>query len=218
MPVDRFHRQVTGIVLGTAAQFGFALAGGNALIAHGFVDRLTQDVDVFTDHEGGVEAASGLVEEALVAAGLQAVRVDKTGGLADLFEGMGAGLAEWVITAPDGASTILQLSFFHRYREPVQTEIGPVLDIEDVVGSKICALASRIEPRDYVDTAAVLGRYSISDVIGFATRMDPGLGHRDFAEAGSRLDEWSDAVFAPFGLTAPDIAELRVRFAAWPRR
>src|SRR5215469_2358299 len=80
MPVDRFHRQVAGIVLRAASQFGFALAGGNALISHGFVDRLTQDVDVFTDQEGGVEAASGIVEEALVAAGLQAVPVDKTGG------------------------------------------------------------------------------------------------------------------------------------------
>ena len=46
--------------------------------------------------------------------------------------------------------------YFDRDRRPVAMDVGPVLDLEDVVGSKICALASRVEPRDYVDTAAVL--------------------------------------------------------------
>jgi len=97
---------------------------------------------------------------------------------------------------------------------PPQT---PPLDIEDVVGGKVCALASRIEPRDYVDTAAALQRYSVEELIGFATRLDPGLGDRDFREAGSRLDQWGYSVFAPFGLSPADVAELRERFAAWPR-
>jgi hypothetical protein len=32
-----------------------------------------------------------------------------------------------------------------------------------------------------------------------------------------RLDQWGDGVFASFGLGSADIAELRTRFAAWPR-
>jgi hypothetical protein len=36
-------------------------------------------------------------------------------------------------------------------------DVGPVLDLEDVIGGKVCALASWAEPRDYVDTAATLG-------------------------------------------------------------
>lgn len=107
MPIGRFHRQVAAIVLQTAARHGFALGGGNALIAHGFIERQTQDVDVFTDQEGGVEAAAGPVEAALLAAGLRAERNDKTGSLADIFEGMGAGLAEWTVTAPDAASSLV---------------------------------------------------------------------------------------------------------------
>ena len=35
-------------------------------------------------------------------------------------------------------------------------DVGPVLDIEDVAGGKVCALAGRVEPRDYADTAALL--------------------------------------------------------------
>jgi hypothetical protein len=86
-----------------------------------------------------------------------------------------------------------------------------------VVGGKVCALASRAEPRDYLDTAAALDRYSIEQMIGFARRLDPGLTRQDFVDAGRRLDQWGDRVFAPFGLAPADVARLRERFAAWPR-
>jgi hypothetical protein len=46
-----------------------------------------------------------------------------------------------------------------------------------------------------VDTAAALDRYTVEQIIGFARR----------------------GVFASFGLGAKGIAELRARFAAWPR-
>jgi hypothetical protein len=95
MPISNLHRLVAATVLRVAASRGFALGGGNALIAHGVVDRLTNDVDVFTDEEDRVEAAAGAVETALRAAGFETERKDKTGGLGDIFEGMGAGLAEW---------------------------------------------------------------------------------------------------------------------------
>jgi hypothetical protein len=54
-------------------------------------------------------------------------------------------------------------------------------------------------------------------MIGFARRLDPGLTDRDFADAGRRLDQWGDGVFAPFGLSLQDVSRLRKRFAAWPR-
>jgi Nucleotidyl transferase AbiEii toxin, Type IV TA system len=217
MPIKNFHRRVAAVVLGVAAPHGFALGGGNALIAHGLIKRQTQDVDVFTNLQGGVEAAAGPVEAALQDAGLTTEREDKTGSLSDIFADMGQGLAEWTVGTPEGMRTVLQLSFFDRFRDPVAMDFGPVLDLEDVVGGKVCALASRIEPRDYVDTAAALRRYSVEELIGFATRLDPGLGDRDFREAGSRLDQWGHAVFAPYGLTPADVAELRERFADWPR-
>ncbi len=205
------------VALRAASSHGFALGGGNALIAHGIIDRATQDVDVFSDEEGGVEAAADAVESALRDAGLRTERRDKTGGLEDLFYGMGEGLAEWLVTAPDGEQMLLQMAYFDRARIPVIMDVGPVLDLEDVVGGKLCALASRVEPRDYVDTAAAMGRYSMAQMISFARRLDPGLTDRDFADAVQRLDQWGDGVFAPFGLGPADVAELRARFAAWPR-
>jgi hypothetical protein len=217
MPVSKFHGQVAAIALRAAAPHGFALGGGNALIAHGIIDRATQDVDVFSDEQGGVEAAADAVEAALREAGFGTDRRDKTGDLADIFYGMGEGLAEWIVTAPNGEQMLLQMAYFDRARRPVIMDIGPVLDLEDVVGGKVCALASRVEPRDYVDTAAALGRYSLEQMIGFARRLDPGLTDRDFADAAQRLDRWGDGVFAPFGLSSLNVAVLRERFADWPR-
>jgi hypothetical protein len=65
-----------------------------------------------------------------------------TAGLTGIFPGMGEGLAEWIITAPGGEQMALQLAYFDRAREPVVTDVGPVLDLEDVVGGKVCALTS----------------------------------------------------------------------------
>jgi Nucleotidyl transferase AbiEii toxin, Type IV TA system len=218
MPLTRLHQQVAEIALRAAAAQGFALGGGNALIAHGMITRPTQDVDLFTDQDKGVAAAVGLVEAALREAGFGADRQDLAGGLADIFDGIADELAEWILTAPGGEQTVLQLAYFDRTARPVTMDVGPVLDLEDVIGGKVCALASRAEPRDYIDVAAALDRYAITDVISFARRLDPGLEDRDFAEAGTRLDKWGDRVFAAFGLSPADITRLRRQFTRWPRR
>jgi len=217
MPINELHRRVAIVALRVSTRYGFALGGGNALIAHGLITRPTQDVDLFTNEETGVGAAADPVEAALQEAGFEAQREDKTAGLSDMFEDLGEGLAEWTVTAPDGERMMLQMAYFDRAAQPVTMEFGPVLNLEDVVGGKVCALAGRAEPRDYIDTAAALRHYSIEDVIGFARRLDPGLEDRDFADAARRLDQWGDAIFAPFGLSPGDVAALRETFADWPR-
>ena len=68
MPLDDLHRQVAAIALRAAEAHGFALGGGNALIAHGVISRLTHDVDLFSDQESGVAQASAAVETSLVEA------------------------------------------------------------------------------------------------------------------------------------------------------
>jgi len=130
---------------------------------------------------------------------------------------MDEGLAEWIVTAPGGEQMLLQMAYFDRGREPVLMDIGPVLDLEDVVGGKVCALASRNEPRDYADVAAALQHYSTAQLISFATRLDPGLTGQDFADAGLRLDQMDNRAFANIGLGQHEITALREHLAAWPR-
>jgi hypothetical protein len=217
MAINELHRRVATVALRVATRYGFALGGGNALIAHGLITRPTMDVDLFTNEETGVEAAARSVETALREAGFDADREDKVAELSDMFEGADEGLAEWTVAAHDGQRMMLQMAYFDRTAQPVTMDVGPVLSLADVVGGKVCALASRAEPRDYIDTAASLRLYSIDQVIGLARKLDPGLDGRDFADAGRRLDQWGDAVFAAFGLSAADIGAVRAAFRDWPR-
>jgi Nucleotidyl transferase AbiEii toxin, Type IV TA system len=217
MPLDPLHGRIASVALRAAARFGFALGGGNALVAHGVIDRLTRDVDLVTDRETGVLAAKGPVEEALRREGFAVQRRDGANGVVDLFPDWEEASADWHVTAPNGRRTDLEMVHFDRSREPVLMDVGPVLHLEDAAGNKVCALVSRVEPRDYVDTAALLGRWNSARLIGFARRLDPGLKDREYAAAAQRLDRMPDEKFTPFGLTGQAVAALRERFAAWPR-
>jgi hypothetical protein len=130
---------------------------------------------------------------------------------------MGQGMAEWTITTANGEQTMLQMAYFDRSRAPVNMEVGPVLALEDVAGGKVCALASRVEVRDYADTARMLDRYSPAQLIGFARRLDTGLTAEEFAEVGRQLDRMPDEEFSRYGLRQQDVAALRATFAVWPR-
>ena len=217
MPISELQREVATIALRAAARHGFALAGGNALIAHGVINRPTDDVDLFSDQESGVVAAADAVESALREAGFVAERLDRWDELEDIFDGAGEGLAEWVVTAPSGQQTMLQMAYFDRTRGPVTMDVGPVLDLDDLAGWKLVALLNRAEPRDYVDTAAALELYTVDQLISFAKRLDPGLEDQDFADAARRLDQMPDQLFTVYELSQQDIARLRERFAGWPR-
>ncbi len=218
MPLDDLHRDIASTALSVASEYGFVLGGGNALRAHGIISRPTQDVDLFSNSERGITEASGPVEAALAAAGYQTEQQDKTAGIEDLFGDDGdIGLAEWIVTAPDGRHLQMQMAYFERSQDPVVMDVGPVLHVEDALGGKVAALASRAHEPDYSDVAHGLGRYSTEELIGFARRVDPGLTDADFADAGRRLDRLSDQRLARAGLTPGDVAMVRDRFAGWPR-
>ena len=87
MPLRELHRQVAAIALRAAARHGFALGGGNALIAYGVISRPTQDVDLVTNRETGVGAAAEAVEAALRREGFAAARQDRTSELAGWLNG-----------------------------------------------------------------------------------------------------------------------------------
>lgn len=202
---------------GAAARYGFALRGGNALRAHGLTDRQTEDVDLFTDREHAIAAPADAVEASLRAAGYAADRQDKTAGLASMWEEIGEGLAEWIVTAPGGEQMLLQMAYFARTHQPVVMGFGPVPDLDDVLGGKVCALASRAE-HDYTDVAAALARgYTQARLISLAAALDPGLTAEDFTDAGQRLDLLGDDRFARHGLDPAAVARIRGQFSAWPR-
>ncbi|WP_412543887.1 nucleotidyl transferase AbiEii/AbiGii toxin family protein [Longispora sp. K20-0274] len=219
MPIDPFHRRVATIALTAIGPLGFALGGGNALMIHGLIDRTTHDVDLMVGEEGAVANAVAAVETALRGAGLTAERLVRENDLAAMFEGFDLELADWVVTDPAGGRVMqLQVTRIGRRRDTVTMDVGPVLALEDALGSKVCALAGRMELRDFLDVAAARARYSVAELIALARELDPGLGDEDFADVGDRLDGLDDGDFAEeFGIDARAIAEVRARLADWPR-
>lgn len=102
------------------------------------------------------------------------------------------------------------------WRPPVQTEYGLVLSLEDVVGTKVRALADRGLARDLIDVRAATDRWS-----------HPGLeelGRRhardtfDLTDLQARLAgaDWiDDTEFAAYGLDDGAIAGLRLWAQEW---
>lgn len=213
---DPFQLEVARIALTAARQHGFALAGGQALIAHGIGARPTEDIDLFTDVTGGVTAAARLVSDTLIGAGLDVETIPDPTELDDVFYGFDHDMTEFEVRR--GAQAVrLQLVRFARTNSPVVLDIGPVLHLDDVIGTKVAAMITRAQPRDYIDVAAVLDRYSRADLITLARRADPALADDEVREAMERLDRLPDAVFALYRLTAEQIRGLHHAFADWPR-
>ena len=216
--VSDFHREVVAVVLPVLTGHGFALAGGNALLAHGISTRPTRDVNLFTDRKGAVPAVAAAVETALRTAGFYAERIDTFSGLLVRFPETADLQAEWTV-ARGGTQVMLQLATNdQRQHAPVTMELGPVLGVEDVLAAKVLALIDRIEVRDAIDVSMALGRFSAEELISLAWAMEPGYDYADFTGIGPAVELMDDTEFLRYGLDAEGIAELRRRFAAWPRR
>jgi hypothetical protein len=214
---DPYQARVTRIALAAASEYGFALAGGQALIAHGVVSRPTSDIDLFTDRDDGVRHAAETVAAALTHNGFDVAEVAET---AELFDGFDHSMAEFEIHGDAGAVR-LQLVRFDRDRQPVLLEIGPVLHLDDVIGTKVAALAARAEPRDFIDVAAVLDRhgdrYGRDRLVALGMRADAALTPTELGDAMRRLDRMPDDVFHLYGLGRTEIGTVRRAFDAWPR-
>jgi hypothetical protein len=218
LPADEFKARVVRLALTAAGDHGFALAGGNALAAHGIISRPTEDIDLFADRPGAVRAGADLVAAALADAGLTVTQVEEAGGLGEVFYGFDQEMAEYEVS--DADHTIrLQLVRFGRSRPAVMMDIGPVLHPDDLLGSKVAAMATRAEARDYADVAAALRTHGREELIGLARRADPDLADEEIAEAMQRLDGLDDVVFTrQYGFSPEQAQAIRGSFAGWPRQ
>ena len=131
--MDSGHLKLAEVALRAASCYGFALAGGYAVQAHGILDRPSEDVDLFTawERRGDFATAVDAVVDSYRAEGY-AVEVVRQ------FETF-AQLAVTDSTAPDRSYKI-ELAANWRSLPPVMMDVGPVLHIDDVVAGKMSAL------------------------------------------------------------------------------
>jgi hypothetical protein len=147
--VEPVHLRLAEIGLRVAGRYGFALAGGYAVQAHGILSRPSEDVDLFTAWECREDFAVA------VDAVVDAYRADGyTVEVTQRFETF-ARLAVTDPATPERPYKV-ELAANWRARPPVTMDIGPVLHVDDVVTGKMSALFTRAEPRDFLDVDAAL--------------------------------------------------------------
>jgi hypothetical protein len=209
--LDPRHSKITQIALAVAADYGFALAGGYAVSAHGMGHRLSEDVDLFTDWQlrADFPLAVDKVADAMAASGYAVTVVARS----DTF-------ARFLLQDPDrpsGEPEKLELSADWRAHQPVLLSIGPVLHPDDAVANKVCALFGRAQARDFLDVDAAIqsGRYTRERLLELGTAADAGFETAMFADALGALRQISDAAFEFYGITAEELVALRSRFGEW---
>jgi Nucleotidyl transferase AbiEii toxin, Type IV TA system len=187
--MDPFHERLARVALEAAGSFGFALAGGYAVQAHGFLNRMSADVDLFAEAnaESDITQAVDVVIAAYLREGLQVETELRSASFARLD----------VRSAAESAKVELGLDW--RKNEPVRLAVGPVLHADDAVANKVCALFGRAEVRDYVDVDAILtsGRYAEDELLDLAADHDPGFDQSWFAVALAAIDRLPDNLFQP---------------------
>lgn len=116
--MDPFPARLARVSLAAIGRYGFCLAGGYAVQAHGFVERRSEDVDLFTTREAESDFPTAVrtLAEALRADGLD-VSPDVD---APTF-------ARLTLTDPsNGATARVELGVDWRAHPPTVMEIGPV--------------------------------------------------------------------------------------------
>ncbi|MBT0773584.1 nucleotidyl transferase AbiEii/AbiGii toxin family protein [Kineosporia sp. J2-2] len=207
--MDDFHEHLARTALARIGRFGFAPAGGYAVQAHGFLERLSEDIDLFTT----VDA-----EEHFDAAVAEAIGAYESVGLNVVIAIQQPGFARLVVTDPAGArSSKVELGVDWRAHPPATLDVGPVLHQDDAVANKVTALYSRAQTRDYIDVDAALtsGRYTGPELLALALEHDPGFEPKLFANALHAVRRLPAAEFAAYGLDEQATADLTSRLTTW---
>ena len=124
-PVPEPTGRLLGDLLAVGEAYSLVLAGGYAALAHGLVERTGPDVDVATEHPVALEVVADAVRGGLVGRGWM-VQTLEAGPLS----------AQFLVTdAPSGVECEVALHKEMLWRPPVDTELGPALSLDDLVGT-----------------------------------------------------------------------------------
>jgi hypothetical protein len=206
--VDELHARLIRVGLDALADHGFALAGGYAIRAHHILDRLSDDVDLFTslDRRAEMPAAEAHVAQAYQEAGYVVEHVDRSETYVRLH----------VTDPPTGRTSKVELVAETLDHQPVPSEFGPVLHRDDVAAGKMEALFSRAELRDFIDVDALIkAGYTRDQLLRFAERRDAGFDRRVFADMIGSVARFRNDRFAAYGITPEAADAIRQRFAEW---
>ena len=196
------QRQVWNALTSIPEADAFALAGGGAMITLGFVDRETDDLDLFGTTPEHVQQLGHVVDAAMSQQGFATERLRSTPSLLRLQVHHGAN------------SVTVDLGYIHPRFATVQTPDGQVVSPRDLAADKLLALWSRSAPRDFIDVHALAQRFSLQEMCRLAAEKDLGfrpellvLGLEPFGRLPRSRFDLDDAHFADLATWVGDTVE-----------
>lgn len=202
------QRKVTRIALETLASYGFALAGSGAIREHGLTERPTEDIDLFT-----VAQYKDVFHEAVA----HLIDTFTHSGIESRLARHAQSFARVELTMRNDEPLYVDLALDWRQFPPVELEIGLVLSLADSVASKMSALYSRAEPRDYLDIDSIRGssKYTDDELLTLASNFDPGFDRDMFTSRIAAFSQVPYKAVEVYGLTQSAFDKVQERFNTW---
>lgn len=202
MALDPLQKLIAETALALPEARTLALAGGGAMIAHGYTDRSTRDIDLFTeiDESEAVQVVTALQERGLRFRDAAEPRDHR-----------------FIAVDPEQQTECLVEVFADggRLRPRVVLEIGAVLHPEDLAADKVLALWARARPRDYHDVARLIERFGQNQLLELASAKDSGFTVLSFIGALKAIHRLGDADWTEDGIDLGSTTDLRAIFGRW---
>lgn len=198
-----FHRRLLEAVRDVCDEYGLCLAGGYAMMAHGLVERPSDDIDLATGHPLPAEELAGRVAERYRNAGFA---VEGRPG--------GARFARLLIVDPrTGERCPVDLMTMTPRVSPVVVDSWPVLGFDDAIGLKMRAVHDRGVARDLIDVASLAGQYGFERLEWLCRSHESDFSLGRLASRLEAAELRDDAEFEAYGLTLEEVRRVK-RFAA----
>ncbi|WP_148590894.1 nucleotidyl transferase AbiEii/AbiGii toxin family protein [Streptomyces sp. WAC01526] len=205
MNLSALHRRLLADVLAIGSPYPLVITGGYAVQAHGLVNRLSQDLDVATENPAPMADIASALQQGLSERGWQ-VTVISTDPLS----------ARLVATDANGAACEVDVLKENLWSPPHNTVYGPVLSLDDVIGTKVRALADRGAVRDLIDVHAAAEHRDRPELEQLGRRHGRDAFRLDDLRDRLAGAEWyDDEEFAAYGLTVDATTELRSWAQQW---
>ncbi|MFE4018493.1 nucleotidyl transferase AbiEii/AbiGii toxin family protein [Streptomyces sp. NPDC059101] len=206
MNLTDLHRRLLADVLAIGTPYPLVLTGGYAVQAHGLVDRLSQDLDVATENPAPIDEIIHTVGDGLSARGW-GIRHIESSPLS------GRLIATDPATGEECEVDVLKEAF---WAPPTITEYGPVLSLDDVIGTKVRALADRGAVRDLIDVHAATRHRTTADLENLGRRHARfEFSLHDLHDRLAGAEWWDDQDFTDYGLSPEQVEDLRAWALAW---
>lgn len=207
MNLSALHRKLMRDVLEVGNSLPLVITGGYAVQVHHLVNRTSHDIDVATNSATPMPDIVAFVAQELARRGWDVQVI----GVAHFS-------ARTMITDPvTGDQCELDILRETFGQQPVSTQYGPVLALDDVIGTKVRALAARGLPRDLIDihAASQLRTNRELEALGRRHAWEEEFNLEDLQARLSGAEWYDDQAFAEYGLNTEEITELRLWAQAW---